>query len=125
MKTTHADFGLSRRLTFTISSLFLNKPPKHQSTPRKSFFYGIQRIYDHYRGDGYRTQLNFLQSFFWCLDFDNGTLSPEEFENIFWKEAKRGHRHSFIICNSFSCSPDTPNKFRVILFYLRPARSHC
>jgi hypothetical protein len=57
------------------------------------------------------------------LDFDNGTLSPEEFENIFWKEAKRGGKHSFIICNSFSRSRLQPNKFRVAFPYKRPARS--
>jgi hypothetical protein len=55
------------------------------------------------------------------LDFDGGALSPEAFEEIFWTKAERGQRHSFIICNSFSCSPEAPNKYRVIFFYLRPA----
>ena len=55
------------------------------------------------------------------LDFDNGDLSPEEFDRIFWSEAGRGQKRSFVICNSFSRCEATPNKFRVILFYKRPA----
>jgi hypothetical protein len=55
------------------------------------------------------------------LDFDNGDLSPGEFERIFWSEAGRGQKRSFVICNSFSRCEATPNKFRVILFYKRPA----
>jgi hypothetical protein len=80
-------------------------------------------VFDPAKGDGYRTQANFDQSFFLVLDFDGGTLSPEAFEDIFWHEAERGFRHSFIICNSFSHSPDTPNKYRVVFFYRQPARS--
>jgi hypothetical protein len=55
------------------------------------------------------------------LDFDDGDLSPGEFERIFWSEAGRGQKRSFVICNSFSRCEATPNKFRVILFYKRPA----
>jgi hypothetical protein len=57
------------------------------------------------------------------LDFDGGTLSPEQFEDIFWNKAPREQKHSFIICNSFSRCPEMPNKYRVIFPYLRPARS--
>ena len=91
---------------------------------KEALFLWNPATYDPTRGgSSYRTQANFIQSSFLVLDFDNGTLSPEEFENIFWKEAKRGHKHSFIICNSFSRYPKAPNKFRVIFFYQRPARS--
>ena len=72
---------------------------------------------------GYRKIDYFRQSSFLVLDFDDGNLSPEEFERIFWHEAKRGQKRSFVICNSFSRSPDKPNKFRVLLFYKRPAMS--
>jgi hypothetical protein len=56
------------------------------------------------------------------LDFDNGNLSPEEFERIFWHDAGRG-RKSFLICNSFSRCEAKANKFRVVMFYKRPALS--
>ena len=72
---------------------------------------------------GYRKIDYFRQSSFLVLDFDDGNLSPEEFERIFWHEARRGQKRSFVICNSFSRSPDKPNKFRVLLFYKRPAMS--
>jgi len=74
-------------------------------------------------GEGYRRQEYFVQSSLLVLDFDDGTLSPEEFEDIFWHKAKRGERHSFVIHNSFSRSKEHPNKFRVILFYQRPPQS--
>ena len=41
------------------------------------------------------------------LDFDNGKISPEKFEDIFWHKAGKGLKRSFIICNSFSRSPRT------------------
>ena len=72
---------------------------------------------------GYRRKDYFRQSSFLVLDFDDGNLSPEEFERIFWHDAGRGQKRSFVICNSFSRSPQNPNKFRVILFYKRPATS--
>ena len=70
---------------------------------------------------GYRRQAYFKASSFMVLDFDDGDLSPEAFEQIFWSEAGRGRKRSFVICNSFSRCAATPNKFRVILFYKRPA----
>ncbi len=57
------------------------------------------------------------------LDFDNGKLSPEQFEDIFWRKAGKGLKRSFIICNSFSRSPGEPNRFRVIFPFKKPARS--
>jgi hypothetical protein len=57
------------------------------------------------------------------LDFDNGNLSPEEFEHIFWHKAGKGQKRSCIICNSFSRSPQEPNRFRVIFLYKKPALS--
>jgi len=72
---------------------------------------------------GYRLQDNFLQSSMLILDFDNGDLSPQEFERIFWHDAGKENKRSFIICNSFSRSEDEPNKYRVFMFYQKPAKS--
>ena len=73
--------------------------------------------------DGFRRQENFLQSSFMILDFDNGNLSPEKFEDIFWKKAHKVEKRSFIICNSFSRSEEKPNCFRVFMFYKVPVTS--
>jgi len=71
--------------------------------------------------DGYRRKDYFKSSSCMVLDFDDGDLSPEAFEKIFWSEAGRGRKRSFVICNSFSRCEAKPNKFRVILFYKKPA----
>ena len=54
---------------------------------------------------GYRRQNNFRYAYGLVLDFDNGLLSPEEFERIFWIDAGPLGKTSFIICNSFTISP--------------------
>ncbi|MGB9163701.1 MAG: hypothetical protein WCC41_04515 [Rhodomicrobium sp.] len=72
---------------------------------------------------GYRTQANFDSASMLVLDFDKGSLSPDRFVEIFWTKAGRAGKRSFIICNTFSCSPEEPNRFRVILFFKTPARS--
>ena len=73
--------------------------------------------------EGYRRQDYFRRSSFLVLDFDNGELSPEQFIGIFWSKARRGQKRSFLICNSLSRSLQQPNRFRVIMFYKRPATS--
>jgi len=72
---------------------------------------------------GYRRQINFIQSNFMILDFDNGNLSPEQFEDVFWNNASKVEKRSFIICNSYSCSSEEPNRFRVFMFYKSPVTS--
>jgi hypothetical protein len=72
---------------------------------------------------GYRTQANFHSASMLVLDFDNGSLSPEKFVELFWSKAGRGQKRSFILCNTFSRSPEEPNRFRAILFFTTPARS--
>jgi hypothetical protein len=72
---------------------------------------------------GYRKKANFVGSCMLVLDFDNGNLSPDEFEDIFWNKAGKGQKRSFIICNSFSRSPEQPNRFRVMFLYKKPALS--
>jgi type III restriction/modification enzyme restriction subunit len=72
---------------------------------------------------GYRRKRNFIQSHMMILDFDNGELTPEQFEAIFWSKKNKLQRSSFVICNSFSRSEDKPNCFRVFMFYKTPATS--
>ena len=72
---------------------------------------------------GYRTKANFHSASMLVLDFDNGSLSPERFVEIFWTKAGRAGKRSFIICNTFSRSPEEPNRFRVLLFFKKPALS--
>lgn len=67
--------------------------------------------------DGYRRQANFIQSNMMILDFDDGELSAEQFEDIFWYRTNKVQRRSFIICNSYSRSKEQPNRFRVFMFY--------
>jgi hypothetical protein len=73
--------------------------------------------------EGYRRPEYFSQSSFLVLDFDGGTLSHNEFIRIFWDDAGEHEKRSFVICNSFSRCKENPNKFRVIMFYKRPALS--
>lgn len=71
----------------------------------------------------YRTYDNLQETSMMILDFDNGTLSIDDFENIFWKQAGRGQKRSFAICNSFSRSPEEPNNFRVFMPFKTPVGS--
>jgi hypothetical protein len=72
---------------------------------------------------GYRTQANFVATSMLVLDIDDGILSPERFAEIFWSKAGRAQKYSFIICNSFSRSPEKPNRFRAMMLFKKPARS--
>jgi hypothetical protein len=74
------------------------------------------------KGQGYKCQEYFVSSSFMVLDFDNGSLSPDAFDKIFWDDAP-SLRRSFLLCNTFSRSPEQPNRFRAILFYRKPAMS--
>lgn len=73
--------------------------------------------------NGYRTFDNLQEISMMILDFDNGKLSIEDFENIFWNNAGRGQKRSFAICNSFSRSPEEPNNFRVFMPFKTPVTS--
>lgn len=94
-----------------------------QIDSKDELFLWSPATFDPKGGEGYRRQDYFVRSSFLVLDFDDGTLSPDDFQDIFWHKAKRGERHSFVIHNSFSRSAEHPNKFRVILFYQKPAQS--
>lgn len=73
--------------------------------------------------EGLRKQEFFFQSSMMMLDFDNGDLSIDDFIRMFWSDAGRGNKRSFIIFNSFSRSSEQPNRFRVCLLYKEPATS--
>jgi hypothetical protein len=73
--------------------------------------------------DGYRCKKHFSLAGSLVLDFDNGNLSPEAFISIFWDEAPKYWKRSFLVCNSFSRCAELPNKFRAVMFYKRPAMS--
>jgi hypothetical protein len=73
--------------------------------------------------EGYRRQEYFREGSCLILDFDSGRVSPQDFINIFGKDALKERRRSFLIFNSFSRAPDDPNRFRVVMFYQRPVTS--
>ncbi|MFK5880500.1 MAG: DEAD/DEAH box helicase family protein [Flavobacteriaceae bacterium] len=70
-----------------------------------------------------RLKDNFIQACMMVLDFDDGTVSPQNFKNIFWENAQEIQKRAFIICNSFYRCDEKPNKFRVFLPYCEPATS--
>ena len=78
-----------------------------------------------FRHQGYnqRTNDNFFQSNMIILDFDDGDISIQDFEEIFHLNAVSGQKRSFIICNSFSACNGTPNKFRVFMPLSKPVTS--
>ncbi len=101
----------------------LKKAARTKIDRKEELFLWNPATFDPKGGEGYRRQEYVIQSSCLALDFDDGTLSPEEFEDIFWHTAKRGEKHSFVIHNSFSRSKNHPNKLRDILFYQQPDQS--
>ena len=73
--------------------------------------------------DEYRTKSNFVYASAVVLDFDKGTMTPEQFEDVFWHHATSIRKFSFLICNTFSRSPEQPNRFRVVIPLATPIRS--
>ena len=71
----------------------------------------------------YRRQEYFQKSTFLILDFDSGAVSPEVFNGIFGRTAPPAQRRSYLIFNSYSNSPEKPNRFRVVMFYKRAVAS--
>ncbi len=70
-----------------------------------------------------RNTVNFVQSSFLALDFDNGQVSPDDFIRLFGRKAPKSNRLSFIIMNTSSRSKEEPNRFRVVIPYTCPATS--
>jgi len=91
-------------------------------------------VFNKYHPDviaGARGKKNFNLSGMVILDFDGGSgrgvLSPEKAKDIFnpsRQNRKKGVlKHSFVMHSTFSCSPELPNRFRMIFFLKKPARS--
>ena len=57
---------------------------------------------------------NFQLSYGLLLDFDGGSVTPEEFERIFWHDAGSHTKLPFIITNTFSSTRENA-KFRAIV----------
>jgi len=103
---------------------FLSDASKNTITNKDEFMMINAGVYDgSIDTDGLRRQSNFIQSHFMILDFDNGNLSPEKFEDIFFKKTSKTEKRSFIICNSFSRCAEQLNRFRVFMFYKSPVTS--
>jgi len=56
----------------------------------------------------YRTSANIKSIHGFILDFDGGTLSPQEFVRLFWTDAGPQMKRSFVIFNTFSRPKSTP-----------------
>ena len=74
-------------------------------------------------GYGIKEDQNFLSASCLVLDFDNGSLSPDDFIRLFWRQPGDHRKRSFLICNTFSTSSTQPNRFRVIIPFQRPVMS--
>lgn len=74
---------------------------------------------------GFRSYDNFFYSTALVFDFDSGDATPERVEEVIWPtdNTKKRERCSYIICNSFSNSPEKSNRFRVIIPFRIPVRS--
>lgn len=83
-------------------------------------------VYQEFTKDsGFRSSNNFLYSTALVLDFDSGDAKPEQVEEVIWPtdNTKKRERCSYVICNSYSNSPEKPNRFRVIIPFKTPVRS--
>jgi hypothetical protein len=72
--------------------------------------------------DGLRRGENFCYSSFLVLDFDSGEVSPEIFEELFWSNASRANKRSFLMYNTFHRASNNPNRFRALMFFSELAR---
>jgi hypothetical protein len=75
----------------------------------------LSGIYDLSNPEKWRRKEGFITASMMILDFDSGSVSPEIFEDIFWNKCHPSSRRAFILVNTFSCTPDNPNRFRVFM----------
>ena len=75
----------------------------------------LSGIYDPEDATKWKTKEGFITASMMILDFDSGSVSPEIFENIFWNNCHKSARRAFILVNTFSRTPDNPNRFRVFM----------
>ena len=71
----------------------------------------------------FKTTENFVSASAIVLDFDEGDMSPQMFEKMFWLEADKLDKMSFMICNSFSHRIGGPYHFHVIVPLREPITS--
>jgi hypothetical protein len=72
----------------------------------------------------WRKKEGFITASMMILDFDSGTVSPKTFEDIFWNNASENGQRAFILVNTFSRSPDNPNRFRVFMPFTHPVKDY-
>lgn len=75
----------------------------------------LSGIYDPKDATKWRTKEGFITASMMILDFDSGTVSPKIFEDIFWNKAPSNSKRAFILVNTFSRTPENPNRFRVFM----------
>ncbi len=111
------------RLTISDLMAFLREQSRRKVTKKAEGLFNLS-VFDPPEGtDDYRTLEHFQSASGLVLDFDDGEMSPQEFERIFWSEAGRGRKISFVLMNTFSRRADRLNKFRVVIPFRRPAKS--
>ena len=111
------------RLTISDFITFLREQSRRKVTKKAEGLFNLS-VFDPPEGaEDYRTLEHFRSASGLVLDFDDGEMSPREFERIFWSEAGRGRKISFVLVNTFSRRADRPNKFRVVIPFRRPAKS--
>lgn len=71
---------------------------------------------------GYLSEANLKAIHGAILDFDGGTVTPQEIDRILWKEAGKILKVPHAITNTFSTEPGVYN-FRVVVPYKRPTTS--
>lgn len=79
-------------------------------------------IYDKRDPRRWRAKEDFITASMMILDFDSGSVSPEIFEDIFWKMAPSNGKRAFILANTFSRTPENPNRFRVFMPFKQPVK---
>ena len=75
----------------------------------------LSGIYDPKDATKWRLKEGFITASMMILDFDSGTVSPQIFEDIFWNKASSNGKRAFILVNTFSRTPENPNRFRVFM----------
>jgi hypothetical protein len=96
--------------------------PSRKSEAWRHFTLTTFKVQDHQ--DGYRRIANFDKAYGLILDFDGGSLSKEQFCEIFWNRSGPLQKRSFIICNSVSRSQSKPNHYHVIFPFQHPCDNH-
>ena len=113
----------NHRLTISDFMAFLREQSRRKVTKKMEGLFNLSIFDPPEDAEDYRTLEHFQSASGLVLDFDDGEMSPREFERIFWSEAGRGRKISFALMNTFSRRADRPNKFRVVIPFRRPAKS--